>query len=255
MLFVSERQHVHYILELITTAPMKDGKFLVRARAGFPDEFVLSVTYRGKPTHHLVQRGPDGGYLVNKKRLGQFSTVAAVVEGLQNPTSLPQGWPVPLAFAVPASLTTDESHADAAPNRQPSVTAAEVSSSASSKSAPTESSATEPARVAVAPETAITPNQATGSNPIYAGVTKPGVGEVSFFYGVAVGLDYNFEFLKFLMTRTCICVNVNGGFFLPLLCSDHGFMAILLGNKPKVGNSPGSEQGCADGADACSGSL
>jgi len=38
-----------------------DGRFLVRSReAGSTDEYILSVNYRGKGTHHLVKREGDG---------------------------------------------------------------------------------------------------------------------------------------------------------------------------------------------------
>jgi hypothetical protein len=31
-----------------------DGRFMVRPRPGSNRDWVLSVTYRGKPTHHLI---------------------------------------------------------------------------------------------------------------------------------------------------------------------------------------------------------
>ena len=46
-----------------------DGRFLVKQRPGVADEYVLSVTYRGKPTHHRVTVNDSGIYLVNGKVL------------------------------------------------------------------------------------------------------------------------------------------------------------------------------------------
>ena len=42
------------------------GRFAVRARDQ-PDQWVLSVNFRGKPTHHLCNLDDDGAVCVNKK--------------------------------------------------------------------------------------------------------------------------------------------------------------------------------------------
>ena len=125
----------------MTQAPKKDGKFLVRTRGGHPGDYVLSVTFRGKPTHHLVQPGPNGNLLINKKAVGSFTTIQELVQGLQDPAKLPPSWPVPLAFPVAAAGAPAENPAPAAP--------------------------------AAAPAPA--PAAAPAEQPVYAAVKKPGV--------------------------------------------------------------------------------
>ena len=41
-----------------------EGRFLVRARKNNADDYVLSVIYRNKPTHHLLTRDTSGNILV-----------------------------------------------------------------------------------------------------------------------------------------------------------------------------------------------
>jgi hypothetical protein len=45
-----------------------DGAFFIRPR-GTPGEFILSVVYKGRPSHHLVKARPDGVYTVNSKNI------------------------------------------------------------------------------------------------------------------------------------------------------------------------------------------
>lgn len=50
---------------------MVDGRFIVRARGpDYPKDFVLSVVYRGKATHHLITPGSDGFMTINRKTFG-----------------------------------------------------------------------------------------------------------------------------------------------------------------------------------------
>ena len=42
------------------------GRFAVRAREQ-ANQWVLSVNFRGKPTHHLCNKDDDGAVCVNKK--------------------------------------------------------------------------------------------------------------------------------------------------------------------------------------------
>ena len=42
------------------------GRFAVRAREQ-SDQWVLSINFRGKPTHHLCKKDDDGAMCVNKK--------------------------------------------------------------------------------------------------------------------------------------------------------------------------------------------
>jgi hypothetical protein len=54
-------------------AGMNDGSYFVRRRAGKTTEFVLAVVYKGKPSHHLINK-VDGSYQINKKYGARFST-------------------------------------------------------------------------------------------------------------------------------------------------------------------------------------
>ena len=45
----------------------RDGVYFVRPRTGSPGEYILTVTYKGQPTHHLVKKEPNGNYSVNGK--------------------------------------------------------------------------------------------------------------------------------------------------------------------------------------------
>ena len=39
-----------------------DGTYFVRERVGYPDDFALSVVYKGQPSHHLLSKDDDTGY-------------------------------------------------------------------------------------------------------------------------------------------------------------------------------------------------
>eukprot|EP00039_Didymoeca_costata_P018674 m.334494 g.334494 ORF g.334494 m.334494 type:complete len:517 (+) comp17366_c0_seq1:136-1686(+) len=78
---------------LVSEGGVEDGKFLARKRGkNHPDDFVLCVGYRGKPTHHLVTK-KDGIMHVNNKNFGDFSKIEDLVSHL---SSKQPGWPVPL---------------------------------------------------------------------------------------------------------------------------------------------------------------
>jgi hypothetical protein len=47
-----------------------DGKFLVRPKG---NGLILSVMFRGKATHHVVEQLPTGTYVINGKDSGQSS--------------------------------------------------------------------------------------------------------------------------------------------------------------------------------------
>jgi hypothetical protein len=98
---------------LLGVPPSSDGKFLVREREGIPGQFVLSLVYKGKPTHHLIAPNPDGLLLINKKQYGNWSTPQQLVAGLSSAAKLPQGWPIPLSHPVPTA-SSSASHAPAA---------------------------------------------------------------------------------------------------------------------------------------------
>jgi len=59
-------------------AGLDDGRFLVRSRDNKVGEYVLCVVYKGKPTHHLIAKNPDGIYCINKKSYGEYTKVNRV---------------------------------------------------------------------------------------------------------------------------------------------------------------------------------
>ncbi len=61
----------------MTRAGCLDGYFLVRARPQH-DEFVLSVAFKQRPSHHLLKKDEDGFYTVNGKHLGKFTSIPEV---------------------------------------------------------------------------------------------------------------------------------------------------------------------------------
>ena len=77
--------------ERLTGMGNKDGNFLVR---GPEDKRVLSVVYKGAPTHHLVKVGEDGNLVLNKRAFGTTPSIAVLVETLK---TAQKGWPVPLS--------------------------------------------------------------------------------------------------------------------------------------------------------------
>lgn len=58
-----------------------DGNFLLR---GPTNKRVLSVVYKGKPTHHLIATDDDGFFTVNKKKYGESKSVQEVIKLLQS---------------------------------------------------------------------------------------------------------------------------------------------------------------------------
>jgi hypothetical protein len=91
-----------------------DGFFLVR-RFNTPEQFVISVVYRGKPTNHLVHAPTEGPSTVNKKPTG--------VTGIANTISLLRNmqpfWPVPLDGFVRPAENADQSRESTAPTEDP----------------------------------------------------------------------------------------------------------------------------------------
>jgi len=95
----------------------ESGRFAVREREGAPGEYVLSVNYKGKPTHHLCTT--DGGVLkINKKDFGAgWSSIEEAIEKLSS--SPPAGWPVKLATGC--AFEASSSASSPAQSRQGSV--------------------------------------------------------------------------------------------------------------------------------------
>jgi len=74
-----------------------NGKFVVRDHSPGPGEWVISVNFKGKPTHHLAKM-TDGVIEVNKKTFNQnWTTIEQVVQTLSLPNDeRPAGWPIRL---------------------------------------------------------------------------------------------------------------------------------------------------------------
>lgn len=81
------------------------GKYLVR-RGKSPQKFVLSIMFKGKPTHHMCSQGDDGYFTVNNKSYdSQATTIKELIEHLQ---TKPEGWPVRLRSFVPGPTESHE---------------------------------------------------------------------------------------------------------------------------------------------------
>ena len=82
------------------------GKFLIRTKTEMPDpndhvEFVLSVIYKGKATHHTIKRDAPGAALVLNGNKSDFTDLAELMDHLKEKRK-PLKWPVPLVEAVNA---------------------------------------------------------------------------------------------------------------------------------------------------------
>jgi hypothetical protein len=75
-----------------------DGTFIIRDFKPDEQQYVISVKYNGKPTHHLLN-AKDGK--INKKIDVTTGGVADVVAQLRSPM---KGWPVALTTHIPASI-------------------------------------------------------------------------------------------------------------------------------------------------------
>lgn len=65
--------------KLSTNGVFEDGVYLVRQRPGYPADYVLSLNFKGKPTHHLVALDPaTNTFLVNKKTYGSPKSIEEV---------------------------------------------------------------------------------------------------------------------------------------------------------------------------------
>jgi hypothetical protein len=77
----------------------KSGKFLFRPKKGAPTSHILSVIYKGNPTHHAVTCNAPGTELSLNKSPTGTTTLADLHEYLK--TKNPK-WPVPLKEGVPS---------------------------------------------------------------------------------------------------------------------------------------------------------
>jgi histone H2A len=70
---------------------------MVVIQQGKPGEYVLSVVYKGKPTHHRIKPDQSGVLRVNNRAFGRNTTVSELVASLGKKQP---GWPVALERAV-----------------------------------------------------------------------------------------------------------------------------------------------------------
>jgi hypothetical protein len=76
------------------------GKFLFRSKRESSDNFILSVIYKGKPTHHSAEReGKGKEFALNKVPTGA-NTLEELAIFLEKKNA---SWPVPLIVGVPNS--------------------------------------------------------------------------------------------------------------------------------------------------------
>ena len=69
------------MIELLLAGEVKEGKFLIRRRNPGPDqlEFILSVMYRGRPTHHLLSKDATTGALsINGSKMAGVANMDGV---------------------------------------------------------------------------------------------------------------------------------------------------------------------------------
>jgi hypothetical protein len=71
----------------------EDGSFIVRVHNAAQSQYVISVIYRGKPTHHLCVAPDDQVSTINKKATGATGLVETIA---LIRTKQPGVWPVPL---------------------------------------------------------------------------------------------------------------------------------------------------------------
>ena len=92
-------------------AGLPDGAFLVR---GPQAKRILSVVYKGKPTHHAIRANSETGVLeINTKTYGkQTRSLIGIILHL---ASAPKGWPVTLTYnGKPPAAELDTAYEPAA---------------------------------------------------------------------------------------------------------------------------------------------
>jgi hypothetical protein len=100
---------------ILEAASAGEGDYLVRAKNEDRLEYVLTVMYTGKPTHHAIAQGPDGALVINRQACGTARSLHAVVAFLSDS---PPSWPVPLRTGVDRAVYPPTSGA-AEPLRPP----------------------------------------------------------------------------------------------------------------------------------------
>jgi hypothetical protein len=96
---------------MLAVGGFRDGVFLVRQRPS--NEYILSVNFKNRPSHHLIKQNAAGIFTLNDQNYGEFHTIDEVtlhptyallvllsqlIKALHNPM---RGWPVVLTVGVP----------------------------------------------------------------------------------------------------------------------------------------------------------
>ena len=61
---------------MLAVGGFREGVFLVRERPNH--EFILSVNFRNRPSHHLIKRDAAGLYTLNDQKYGDFKSIEEV---------------------------------------------------------------------------------------------------------------------------------------------------------------------------------
>ena len=109
-----------------------NGRFFLRKRPE-ANQYVLSLVFKNKVTHHLIAKNGEGLWTVNKKPYGSFKNLPGLIAACAK-TPLPKGWPQQLKEGVTTSGNvvstaggggrdadhkSDESHYDELPEPPP----------------------------------------------------------------------------------------------------------------------------------------
>lgn len=116
----------------------EDGKFLVRTKKGSSD-LILSVVYKGRPTHHTIQKDEDGHMLVNKRKYGDHDELFKLIAHLGEKR---KGWPVALnkpVLSKEGEAVVEDRIEAATGNVNEATDASGADSASSSKDEPVES--------------------------------------------------------------------------------------------------------------------
>eukprot|EP00041_Stephanoeca_diplocostata_P006426 m.84770 g.84770 ORF g.84770 m.84770 type:complete len:211 (-) comp16355_c0_seq1:159-791(-) len=85
--------------ELIINGANADGDaHILRPKNGGTNEMILSLMYKGAPTHHVIARNDDGVWTINKKAFGGHTDLNDLLAELAVPGV--KGWPIPLVNPV-----------------------------------------------------------------------------------------------------------------------------------------------------------
>lgn len=97
--------HIHTGLLNADGGAEESGRHLVRSKDGTTTYLILSVIYKGQPTHHALVFGDDGEFTLNKVPTG----CSSLRELLEKYRSKQPKWPVPLTTGVQNATSKNDS--------------------------------------------------------------------------------------------------------------------------------------------------